>query len=92
MRKRDPKGRRTFLFSLGASLFLLITVLGIATVDYQGRRLSFGDDTLPLHVEDRPGGGTDLEVKLLGIDKRVDITKIDEFWNFLLDFGCIPHK
>ncbi len=81
-----------FLCSLGVSMFFLLTALGLATVDYQGRRLSFGDSTPPIHVEDKPGGGAELEIKLLGLDKRVDVTKLDEFWDFLCDFGCIPHK
>ncbi len=81
-----------FLFSLGLSLFLLLTVLGIVTVDYQGRRLSFGDSTPPFCVTDKPGGGTELEIRLLGTETELDITKFDEFLKFLCDFGCIPHK
>lgn len=86
------EGRRVFWRSLGISLFLLLIVAGLVTVDYQGRRLSFGDDDPPLHTVDMPGGRTELEIKLLGLEKRVDITEIDKFWNLFLDFSCIPHN
>lgn len=92
VKKRDRAGRQVFLFSLGLSLFLLLTALGIVTVDYQGRRLSFGDNTPPFHVTDKPGGGTELEIRVLGTKTELDITKFDEMWKFLCDFSCIPHK
>ena len=77
---------------MGFSLFLLLTVAGLLTVDYQGRRLSFGDSDLPFEKQDLPGGKTELQIKLLGLEKRVNITEIDKFYNFLLDFSCIPHS
>ncbi|WP_322180261.1 hypothetical protein [Neglectibacter caecimuris] len=86
------KSRQPFLYSLGFSLFLLLTVAGLLTVDYQGRRLSFGDSDLPFEKQDLPGGKTELQIKLLGLEKRVNITEIDKFYNFLLDFSCIPHS
>ncbi len=86
------KSRQPFLYSLGFSLFLLLTVAGLLTVDYQGRRLSFGDSDLPFEKQDLPGGKTELQIKLLGLEKRVNITEIDKFYNFLLDFSCIPHN
>lgn len=86
------KSRQAFLYSLGFSLFLLLTVAGLLTVDYQGRRLSFGDSDLPFEKQDLPGGKTELQIKLLGLEKRVNITEIDKFYNFLLDFSCIPHS
>ena len=86
------KSRQPFLYSLGFSLFLLLTVAGLLTVDYQGRRLSFGDSDLPSEKQDLPGGKTELQIKLLGLEKRVNITEIDKFYNFLLDFSCIPHN
>ncbi len=92
MKKQDPKGRRAFLLSLGISLFLLLTAAGLVAVDWQGRSLSFGDDDPPFRVVDGPGDKTELEVKLLGAEGRVDITKLNDFFDFLCDFGCIPHK
>lgn len=92
MKKKGSEGRRAFLCSLGVTLSLLILGAGIVTVDYQGRRLSFGDADPPVAVLDKPGGGAELEIKLLGMEKQVDITELDEFWDFLRDFGCIPHK
>ncbi len=86
------KNRQPFFYSLGISLFLLLTVAGLLTVDYQGRRLSFGDNDLPFEKLDMPGGKTELQIKLLGLEKRVNITEIDKFCNFLLDFSCIPHS
>ncbi len=79
------------MFSLGLSLFLLLTAAGLLMVDYQGRRLSFGDTALPFQTADLPDGRTELHIQLLGLEKKVDITKIDKFWDFLLDFSCIPH-
>ncbi len=81
-----------FLFSLGMSLFFLLTAGGIVAVDQQGRRLSFGDSVPAFRTVDLPGDKTALEIRLLGRETQVDITKIDKFWNFLLDFSCIPHS
>lgn len=86
------QGLRPFWVSLGVTLFLLLTIAGFVTVDYQGRRLSFGDDDPPVHRVELPGGGTGLEIKLLGLEKQVDVTEIDKFWKLVLDFSCIPHN
>lgn len=92
MKRKDKTSGRLFWCSLGMSLSLLLAVGGIVVVDYQGRRLSFGDDTPPFRVADKPGNRVELEMDLLGVEKAWDVTGIDEFWKFLCDFGCIPHK
>ncbi len=86
------EGRRAFWLSLGISLFLLMAAAGFVAVDYQGRRLSFGDSDLPLQTMDMPEGRTELKIKLFGVEKEVDITEIDKFWKLFLDFSCIPHS
>ncbi len=91
-RKKDRKNRQIFLCSLGVALSLLIAVLGIAAVDYEGRRMSFGDSVLPLHVEETAEGRKTLEIRLLGQEGQVDVTFLKDFFDFLCDFGCIPHK
>ncbi len=90
--KKDKSERQVFLFSLGLALFFLIAFTGIVMVDWQGRSLSFGDTSPPFQIEDRPGGGKELDVKLLGREAQVDITGLGNFFNFLCDFCCIPHK
>lgn len=90
--KKDRSGRQVFLFTLGLALFVLIAAAGIVMVDWQGRSLSFGDSAPPFQVEDKPGGGKELDIKLLGREEQVDITGLDNFFNFLCDFSCIPHK
>lgn len=85
------KNRQTFLFSLGISLFLFLTAAGIVTVDYQGRRLSFGDDALPFQTVDLPGDRTALEIRLLGWEGSADVTQLRKIWDLFLDFSCIPH-
>ena len=88
----ERKKSQTFLFSLGISLFLFLTAAGLLTVDYQGRRLSFGDDDLPFQKTALPNGGTALQIKLLGAEEQFDITPLENFYKFLLDFSCIPHR
>ena len=90
MEKR--KKRQPFLFSLGISLFLLLTAAGLLTVDYQGRRLSFGDDDLPFQKTPLPGGRTALQIKVMGTEEKIDITELEKIYHFLLDFSCIPHR
>lgn len=85
------KNRRAFWFTLGVSLFVFLTAAGFLTVDYQGRKMSFGDSTPPLHVDKSADGRAELEIKAFGVEKTWDITKIDEIFDFLCDFGCIPH-
>ena len=48
--------RRAFFLALGISLFLFITAVGFVVVDYQGRRLSFGESQPPLWLRRLPGG------------------------------------
>ena len=88
----ERKNRQPFYFSLGLSLFLLMTTAGLLTVDYQGRRLSFGDTDLPLQTKALPNGRTALQVKVLGTEGEIDITGLEKIYHFLLDFSCIPHR
>lgn len=89
---KKQKNRQSFLFSLGFSLFLLLTAAGLLAVDYQGRRLSFGDDDLPFQTTELPNGRTALQIKVLGAEEQIDITPLEKFYHFLLDFSCIPHR
>ncbi len=89
MKKKD---RQTFLFSLGLSLFLLLTSAGIVAVDFQGRRLSFGDDTPPARRVELPDGSTRLELRIFDWKQDIDVTKFDKLWKMFLDFSCIPHN
>lgn len=84
------ESRKIFWVSMGVSLAVMIFVFGIISVDYQGRRLSFGDTALPLQKV-YSSSGVALEINLLGVKKTLDITKIDKFWKLFLDFSCIPH-
>ena len=88
----ERKNRQPFLLSLGFSLFLLLTAAGLLAVDYQGRRLSFGDDDLPFQTTAMPNGRTALQIKALGLEESIDITALEKIYHFLLDFSCIPHR
>lgn len=92
MKRKDKSARRVFWWSLSVSLFLFLTAAGFITVDYQGRRVSFGDDVPPFRLVDKPGGEKDLEIRLFGGQGRVDVTNLDNFWDILRDFACIPHR
>lgn len=80
-----------FGLSLGISLFVLLTGVGCVVVDYQGRKMSFGDTQPPLQVEELPGGKAELEVKLFGWEDSVDFTFADKAYHFLWEFLCLPH-
>lgn len=84
--------RRVFLCSLGVTLCILILVIGLVAVDYQGRRLSFGDTAPPLEKAMSPDGGTRLVMRAFGFQGSLDITWLEKIWNFFLDFSCIPHR
>lgn len=81
---------RPFWFGLGMGMFVFLTGAGFLAVDYQGRKLSFGDDT-PLAKVDRLSTRTELTVKAFGREGCWDVTRLDEVWRFLCDFSCIPH-
>lgn len=81
---------RPFWFGLGIGLFVFLTIAGLLTVDYQGRKLSFGDST-PLAQVERSPEHTQLSVKAFGHEGSWDITKLDQIWEFLCEFGCLPH-
>lgn len=90
--RRSRAERRVFLCSLGVTLCVLILVFGLITVDYQGRRLSFGDADLPLEKAVAADGKTRLTVRAFGLQGSFDITELEKFWHFFLDFSCIPHR
>ena len=79
--------RRAFFLALGISLFLFITAVGFVVVDYQGRRLSFGESQPPLWLRRLPGGRYTLEV-----EASLDATGLGRARDFLLDFLCLPHS
>ena len=83
---------RIFAFTLGLSLFVLITLAGCVIVDYQGRRLSFGEDQPPFQVERLPGNRSRLEVDLFGVEAKVDFTQAGRILDLLRDFFCLPRS
>lgn len=89
--KSSREERRAFWFALGMGLFVFGTAVGLVVVDYQGRRLSFGDSTPPISL-DRQANPPQLHIKAFGVEESWDATKIREAMDFLCDFGCIPHK
>ncbi|HIY26345.1 MAG TPA: hypothetical protein H9838_04125 [Candidatus Acutalibacter pullistercoris] len=87
MKKRDT---RPFWMAWGVSLAALLLVCGALTVDYQGRRLSFGDGTPPVQLRRQGDGATLLEVKAFGQEASFDVTWWDKAVGFLCDFACLP--
>lgn len=85
------KDRRPFWLGFGIGLFVFLTGAGLLAVDYQGRKLSFGDSA-PLAKVDRFGPRTELTVKAFGREKSWDISGLDKVWEFVCEFGCIPHR
>ena len=89
--RRMKRDWRAFGFGLGLGLFVFITGGGLLAVDSQGRKLSFGDDT-PVAKVERTAYGTELKVKAFGRKGTWDVTGLDRAWEFICDFGCIPHE
>lgn len=89
--KKAKKDFQVFWLSLAFSLFVFITAGGFLVVDYQGRKLSFGDSTPPLAL-DTTVTPPQLRVKALGLDSTYDATKIKEALDFLTDFSCLPRR
>ncbi|MCI9552619.1 hypothetical protein [Acutalibacter intestini] len=82
---------RAFGLGLGLGLFVFILAGGLLTVDYQGRKMSFGDST-PLARVERQEGRSQLTVKAFGTERSWDVTGLDEAWDFFCDFNCIPRQ
>ncbi len=92
MKTKNKSAWRVFFFSFCWALCFLILTLGMIAVDYQGRKLSFGDDTPPFRVLRQENGESVLEIKLFGGEKQMNFTFFDKIWSFICDFGCIPHN
>lgn len=85
------RNSRFFWLGLGLGLFVILTTAGMLTVDYQGRKLSFGD-AVPLARVDKSGSRAELTVKAFGQERSWDVTGLKKAWEFILDFGCIPRS
>lgn len=92
MEKQNRKAWRIFFFSFAAALCLFILGIGFVLVDYQGRKLSFGDDQPPFQVVEHQDGTADLKIKLMGKEAEYDFTAFDKMWKFICEFGCLPHS
>ncbi len=88
--RRMKRDWRAFGFGLGLGLFVFITGGGLLAVDYQGRKMSFGDDTPVAQVVERDGRAR-LTVKAFGREQSWDVTELEEAWDLIRDFTCIPH-
>jgi len=53
-------------FSLCSRALSFYLGIGFVLVDYQGRKLSFGDDQPPFQVVEHQDGTADLKIKLMG--------------------------
>lgn len=85
------KDWRAFGFGLGLGLFVFILGVGLLVADYQGRKLSFGDATPVVRVEQEEERSR-LVVKAFGRESDWDVTGLSRAWDMICDFGCIPHK
>lgn len=81
---------RAFGLGLGIGLFVFLTGFGLLAVDYQGRKMSFGDST-PLAGLRYQDGAALLTVKAFGLERTWDVTGLERAWQFFCDFNCIPH-
>lgn len=92
MKRQNLGAWRVFFFSFAAALCLFILGIGFVLVDYQGRKLSFGDDQPPFQVVEHQDGTADLKIKLMGKETELDVTAFDKMLKFICEFGCLPHS
>lgn len=90
MRKKTR--RRAFFIPFFATLCILGVVLGMTAVDYQGRKMSFADDTVPLSVTQEEDGSKYLHFYGFGLKKEMNITVLADIWKKISDFCCIPNS
>lgn len=94
--RRTPQNlrakRRVFFATFSITFVVLMLVVGLITVDYQRRRMSFGEQILPVSILHGEGEKTTLRLRFFEVDTGVDITLLKNFFDFCCDFCCIPHK
>lgn len=84
--------RRAFFIPFLSTICVLGIALGMMAVDYNGRKLSFADDTPPLSVSQEADGSKYLQVYGFGIQEEVNVTVLADVWKKICDFCCIPNK
>ncbi|MEG1427474.1 MAG: hypothetical protein RSC76_07270 [Oscillospiraceae bacterium] len=89
--KKPRSPRRIFWASFFTSLILLLLIGGILAVDFTCRSTALGD-TAPILSLSASTGKTLLHFHSLGLEKTVDVTWGADFWRFICDFVCVPHK
>lgn len=65
-RQELARGKRRFRTAFVTTLCTLILLLGMVMVDYQGRKISFGDDTPPVQLRREEDGKRVLEIHTMG--------------------------
>lgn len=86
------KDKKSFWLAFTLTFCTLVLCAGILLVDYNGRKLSFGDDSPVFRVTEYADGTANLLVNAFGEIKEYEITKIREIYVKILDFCCIPHN
>jgi len=86
------KDKKSFAMAFSITFCMLLLCIGLLLVDYQGRKLSFGDDSPVFQVTEYSDGTSNLLVNAFGEIKEYEITKLREIYNKILDFCCIPHN
>lgn len=80
-----------FIMSFSISAIVIFVTAAVLTVDYNCRAVSFGDTT-PLVEISRSQGSTYLEIDMLGINDKRDITAAAQIWGKFCDMICFPHS
>lgn len=82
---------RTFRISFFLTVLILLFLIGIFTVDSEGRRLTFNDGSPPFEVLYGLNGTASLRVNAFSWGREFDFTFPVRVWHFIADFLCIPH-
>lgn len=84
-------GNRKFTAAFFVTLILIFFTAGILTVDYRGRSVFLGDRS-PLIDIKHGSCVTVMDVNMLGIQRRIDISSLDRIARGFFEFICVPYE
>lgn len=81
---------RAFTIAFCVTVCIGWVLLGLLTVDYNGRSMSLNDSSPIIAVTEQEDGSNIMNINAFGYKGSFEVTTLMEYWEKFKDFCCIP--